>query len=209
MTPEFEVLSSPATVRLLREAAEWRLLGLLFQCPQGHWHERLEASANEVEDCDLREAARLAVSQADEGMYHTVFGPGGPAPAREISYRESLQAGGILAEIAGYYEAFAYHPREDEACDHVSVEADFLAYLRLKEAYASARGDSDQASVTAHAAKRFLEDHVAAMAESLARCLALLSIEYLEKAGKALRKRAGRGKEGRKRRGRKRRDAGC
>jgi nitrate reductase assembly molybdenum cofactor insertion protein NarJ len=192
MRPGFEYLSAPNTVKLMRQAAEWRLLALLFECPRGDWCKRIEALAKDVEDGELREAARLAVEQADEGMYHSVFGPGGPAPPREISYRESLQAGGILAEIAGYYQAFAYQASSDEPFDHVSVEADFLAYLRLKEAYASARGDWDQAGVTADAARRFREDHVAVIAAPLARCLAYSGIEYLEKAAAALRKRTGR-----------------
>jgi nitrate reductase assembly molybdenum cofactor insertion protein NarJ len=184
-------LGRPEVLRLLREAAEWRLIALLFECPHAQWHDQVEAFGREVQDPELREAAQEAPIQAEEGLYHTIFGPGGPAPPREISYRQSLQAGGVLAEILGCYEAFAYQASSDEPFDHVCVEADFVGYLRLKEAYALMREETEQAAVTAQAAKSFIEEHLAELADPLARTLAGSGIPYLEKAAKALRRRTG------------------
>jgi nitrate reductase assembly molybdenum cofactor insertion protein NarJ len=175
--------------RLLEEAAEWRLIALLFQCPKEGWHEQVTSLGREVRDPELREVAREVLDQAEEGLYHTVFGPGGPAPPREISYRESLQAGGVLAEILGCYEAFAYQASSEEPFDHVCVEADFVGYLRLKEVYALLRDEEEQAAVTAQAAKSFIAEHLAELADPLARTLADSGIPYLEKASKALRRR--------------------
>ncbi|MEK7834176.1 MAG: molecular chaperone TorD family protein, partial [Acidobacteriota bacterium] len=121
-------------------------------------------------------------------------GPGGPAPGREISYRDWAQPGYLLSELSSYYDAFAYHPDQAaivEAPDHVSVEAGFIAYLRLKEAYARLNSDDEHAAVTREAAQQFLGEHLAAMTEPLARSLEHSGVEYLALAGKALLARVG------------------
>lgn len=176
---------------LLREAAEWRLLGLLLACPQHDWQTQVAALAVEVDDAPLTAAAAAAREEATEGLYHTTFGPGGPAAPREVSHREYLVPGQSLAELSACYDAFAYRPATDEPPDHVAVEADFIAYLRLKEAYAVARGDEAQAAVTAAAARRFGEDHLSSIAEPLAKSLEASGIRYLSLAAAALLRRVG------------------
>jgi TorA maturation chaperone TorD len=168
-------------------------MALLFQRPRRGWREQVEALANEAADPELCAAAVLAVRHAGEGAYHTLFGPGGPAPPREVTYRESLQSGATLAQVSAYYDAFSYQPGAEEPPDHVSVEADFVAYLRLKEAYALARGDSEQAALTSEAAGRFIDDHLAVIAGPLAQTLASSDVEYLKRAGKALQERTQKG----------------
>lgn len=177
--------------RLLEESAEWRLTGLLFECPDAGWHEKIAALASEVTGSDLQDAAAAAPREATEGYYHSVFGPGGPASPREVSYRDLIQLGHLLSELTSYYEAFGYQPATQEPCDHVSVEAGFIAYLRLKEAYALACGDAEHAQVTSEAARRFIEDHLSAMAEPLAGALEGSGVHYLAAAGRALLRRAG------------------
>jgi nitrate reductase assembly molybdenum cofactor insertion protein NarJ len=184
-----EISGRPDVLKLLGEAAEWRLIALLFECPRSGWHGQVEALGLEVQDPELREAAKEALSHAEEGLYHTIFGPGGPAPPREMTYRQSLQAGGLLAEILARYDAFAYQPSSGESFDHVCVEADFVGYLRVKEAYARLRDEEEQAVVTSQAARAFIEDHLAELADPLALTLADSGIPYLEKAAKALRLR--------------------
>jgi len=165
--------------RLLGEAAEWRLMALLLECPGDGWREQVAALAREVADDTLRQAARAAIEEADEGLYHTIFGPGGPASPREVSYRATLLPGPFLAELAAFYEAFSYRPAIDEPPDHVAVEAGFVGYLRLKAAYAVARGDAEQAAVTAQAAGRILSEHLATIAGPLQKSLAASDIVYL------------------------------
>jgi TorA maturation chaperone TorD len=177
---------NPRQRELLEDAAGWRLIALLFECPTAGWHDQVAALAAEIADPDLRAAAAAAQSEASEGVYHSIFGPGGPAPPREVSHRRLVEFGGLLSELQAHYNAFAYQPRTLEPADHISVEAGFIAYLRLKEAYALACDDTEHAAITAEAAQRFLEDHLAALATPLAAALAGCGFRYLECAAKAL-----------------------
>lgn len=176
---------------LLCESAEWRLLGLLFECPSPQWGEQIASLAAEVSDAGLKAATEAAQREASEGLFHSIFGPGGPAPGREISYRNWTQPGYLLAELSSYYEAFAFQPAMIEAPDHVSVEAAFVAYMRFKEAYALARGDDEHASVTREAAQQFMTEHLSMMTEPLAHSLEHSGIQYLALAGKSLLARVG------------------
>jgi nitrate reductase assembly molybdenum cofactor insertion protein NarJ len=175
----------------LNEAAEWRLLGVLFECPSSGWKEQVAALAREVADPELRRAADLAVGDAAEGVFHSLLGPGGPAPPREITYRDTLQPGYLLAELTAYYQAFAYTPGTAEAPDHVSAEAGFLSYLRLKQAYALSCGDLEQAAIAQEAAERFRQERLSYVAEPLSAALDCSGEPYLELAGKALLRRVG------------------
>lgn len=180
--------------KLLREAAEWRLLSLFFECPTPDWHEQVESLAAEVTDAELKAATESARQEASEGLFHSIFGPGGPAPGREISYRDWAQPGYLLSELSSYYDAFAYQPAlaaKIEPPDHVSVETGFIAYLKLKEAYAEANADDEHAAVTREAAQQFINEHLSAMTEPLARSLEHSGVEYLALAGKALLARVG------------------
>jgi nitrate reductase assembly molybdenum cofactor insertion protein NarJ len=181
----------PAVRSLLSEAAEWRLLGMLFECPCAEWKEQVAALARDVADPELRQAAGLAVAEAAEGVFHSLLGPGGPAPPREITYRDTLQPGYLLSELTAYYQAFAYTPSAVEAPDHVSVEAGFLGYLRLKQAYALSCGDGEQAAIAQEAAERFRQERLSYIAEPLSAALACSGEPYLELAGKALLRRVG------------------
>ncbi|MHC4406273.1 MAG: molecular chaperone TorD family protein [Planctomycetota bacterium] len=177
--------------RLVGEAAEWRLLSLLFECPVGDWHEQAAALAEEIIDADLEQAARRAQQEACEGLYHAALGPGRAAAPREVSCRDAIQPGQFLAELQAFYQAFAYQPATREAPDHVSTEAGFISYLKLKEAFALSNGQDEKAAVTAEAAAHFLEEHLAAMAEPLARSLDSCGVDYLSLAAAALVRRVG------------------
>jgi len=185
------MLTDPRVHELLHDAARWRLLGRLFDCPTADWLHDVATLAGEVDDAGLRGAAEAALVTATEGQYHSVFGPGGPAPPREVSYHDTLELGSLMSELAGYYDAFGYRPATGEPPDHVAVEAGFLAYLRFKEAYALAIGDAERASTTAQAAERFRTDHLAMSAASLAAVLADSEIDYLVQASALLALRAG------------------
>lgn len=186
-----EILDDSQTRRLVAEAAAWRLIGLLFERPASGWQEELAELAAEVDDADLRAAVLAAAEEAGQGLYDTTFGPGGPASPREVTYRRATLTAGFLAELRAFYEAFAYQPRLDEPSDHVAVEAGFIGYLRLKEAFAQLRGDADQAAATRQAADRFVAEHLVNMAGPLAAALCGSGIRYLASAGAALVSRTG------------------
>jgi nitrate reductase assembly molybdenum cofactor insertion protein NarJ len=183
-------------VKLLRESAEWRLIALLLESPSRGWHEQVGRLTALVADPELKSAALAAAREATETLYHTTFGPGGPAAPREVSYQKGGLPGALLSEIAGYYDAFAYTPSLPEAPDHVAVEAGFVGYLRLKEAFALERGQAEQAQVAALAARHFLARHINRMAEPLAESLAQSGIRYLTLVSAALHTRAGSRREG-------------
>lgn len=187
------VLLNEDTKQLIREAAEWRLIGLLFECPSAQWFGEVGALAQEVDDAVLRQAAESAMTEASEGLYHSTFGPGGPAPPREASYQDTVQLGYLISEIEANYNAFAYRPACEEPADHVATEAGFVAYLRLKQAYAMSEGREDRADIAADAAARFVKEHVATIAEPLAASLAASGITYLQDASAALLRRTGPG----------------
>ena len=178
-------------LHLAKEAAEWRLISLLFQCPGLQWREQVTALMKEVDDAELQSASRHALEEAGEGLFHHTFGPGGPAPAREATYHQTVQLGYLMSELQAYYNAFAFHPSTAEAPDHVSVEAGFIAYLKMKEAYALVSQDEERAATTSESAQRFVEDHLTNLAQPLAERLEGSGIGYLALASAALLRRVG------------------
>jgi nitrate reductase assembly molybdenum cofactor insertion protein NarJ len=176
---------------LLRESARWRLLGLLFEEPSDAWRDEVPRLAAEADDETLAACACLALREADRGLYHSTFGPGGPVSPREVHHDTTLSPGGLLAELQTYYRAFGYEPTCPEAPDHIAVEAGFVAFLRLKQAYALANGLGAQAEIAAAATHRFLSEHLALMAEPLARSLSRSGIAYLAASAEALGARVG------------------
>ncbi len=181
--------------QFLVEAAEWRLISLLFDCPAGDWFEQVSRLGRQVLDKKLKRAARAAQKHASEGLFHSIFGPGGPAPGREVSYRGWVQPGYLLSELSSFYDAFSYKPTTREVPDHVAVETGFIAYLRLKQLYALECGDSENLEITADASRTFINDHLSKYAETLAKLLAASGIDYLVLAGSALFDRVGRDKD--------------
>lgn len=176
---------------LLEEAAAWRLLGLLFEYPTPAWRAQLEAllaDFDENEWCNLGEAA---LEGASEGAYHECFGPNGVVCPREAAHSDGIQLGHLLAELAAYYQAFGYRPAAGEPDDHIAVEAGFVAYLKMKQAFALVCGDGEHADIAAQAAAAFLRDHVAVAAHPLAAKLSGRAPEYLARAARLLAERAG------------------
>lgn len=179
------------TASLLREAAAWRLLGLLLECPAPGWHDQLAELAREADDPVLIAASDAARQEASEGLYHSTFGPGGPAAPREVSYRRGVLPGAALAELRSAYDAFAYRPSMDEPPDHVAVEVGFVAYVLLKAAFARTRGSDEQARLCIETGQSFIREHLARLAGRLADSLSASGIVYLAHAGEALRSRVG------------------
>lgn len=185
------IATTPQVRPLLIEATHWRMLGLLFSCPRPGWLEQLDALAAAADDSCLQQAAVAARDEAGESAYHTIFGPGGPAAAREVSYQRAAFTGRFLAELQDAYAAFAYESATGEAPDHVATQADFVGYLRLKEAFARARGHAEQAELTARMARRIIGDHLALVAQPLAQTLQAAGFRYLALASAALAQRVG------------------
>jgi len=163
---------------LIAEAAEWRLLSQLLERPRTGWYESMNTLATEVRDPALRAAVRAA-QEASEGEYLQLIGPGGAVSPREVTYRPFADPGQLLAQLAAVYAAFSFRPRTEEPADHISVEASFVGYLFLKEAFASARGDAEAAANTATARAHFVENHLAAFGVTFAHRLENASGSYI------------------------------
>lgn len=182
---------SPRAVELLEQARRWRLLGLLFERPHGTWWVEVGVLRDECPEPALLEAAREART-ALEGDYLAALGPGGLVSPREAAHRPLADPGKLLAELRAAYAAFHYSPRVsgEESPDHVAVEAAFVGFLRLKQAYAEANGDAEAASLCEQAARRFELEHLRALAGPLAERLAS-GPTHLELAARILQARVG------------------
>jgi hypothetical protein len=179
-----------ASRNALAAASEWRLLGVLLERPREGWREQIEALSRGTPSQPLRAAARVA-GDASEGAYLALLGPGGSISPREIAYRGMEDPGRILAEIAAYYEAFAFKPAAEDPIDHAALECGFIGYLHLKEAFAVSRRDEEAASVARRGAERFLEEHVRYWAGPVAKGLARAGAPHLLFAAREILRRAG------------------
>ena len=180
----------PVATQLLNEARDWRLLALLFERPREGWWAEVSDLARSCRDTELA-AAAAAAHGAAEGEYHAIFGPGRLVSPREAGHRKTADPSKLLSEIHAYYEAFHFAPSTEETIDHVAVEAGFLGWMKLKEAYARAGGDGESAEVTEAAAQRFLLRHLATMAEPIQTGLGAAGIDYLDRAAHSLVARTG------------------
>ncbi len=72
----------------------------------------------------------------------------------------------MLAELQAFYRAFAYQPVTEEPPDHVAVQAGFVGYLKLKQAFARACAERDAADVVRWAAERFQLPRLLAITEA-------------------------------------------
>jgi nitrate reductase assembly molybdenum cofactor insertion protein NarJ len=151
---------------LLALAASWRLASLLLERPRPEWKIEIARLAAEVSDPRLAPCAADA-AQATEESYHRLFGPAGAVSPREVSYCGFEDPGRLIAELSAFYHAFSFSPRREESIDHVSVEAGFVGYLFLKEAYARMQNDAAAATIAKDARERFYSEHLARLARGM------------------------------------------
>jgi nitrate reductase assembly molybdenum cofactor insertion protein NarJ len=151
---------------LVAQAAAWPLAALLLERPRPGWRQELQKLSSEVSDPELAACASHA-DQGSEEKYHRLFGPGAAVSPREVSYSGFEDPGRLMAELNAFYHAFAFEPRHEEPADHLSVEAGFIAYLFLKQAYAQVRGDVEAAAVALRARDQFMEGHLGRCAQGM------------------------------------------
>jgi putative dimethyl sulfoxide reductase chaperone len=101
-----------------------------------------------------------------ESTYRMLFGhtARGAVTPYETEYgNEALfQQPQELGDLMGFYHAFGLIVKasEHERADHISCECEFLAFLAMKEAYASEHRDTAMLEETIKAEKLFLRDHL-------------------------------------------------
>lgn len=88
-----------------------------------------------------------------------------PVSPYETSYTPDPGCGRAqtLADLGAFYAAFGFRvsAARPELPDHISGEAEFVAALLAKEAYALAHGWDDHAQVTREAREKFVREHLA------------------------------------------------
>lgn len=132
-------------------------LGLLAQ-----WE--LPADCDDAVAACLRaviEAGRSLHVDALQRAYIALFDPvAGPFPYEaEFKKLADFQKAQLLADIMGFYRAFGVEPRLDRA-DHIAAELEFMHYLLLKEHFALAAGQAENAAVCREAGEKFLVEHL-------------------------------------------------
>lgn len=158
------------TLAWLQAAAAWRFFSLCLRLPARPVRAALAAMARELPKHLSQLATELAAVPIEdsEAEFHRVLGAGG-IPACESSYDDNALAGRgpLLADIRGFYEAFAYRPQElpAEVPDHIAVELDFLSYLAVKIAFALHEGKAEESRIAREAYEHFLDEHVRAWVE--------------------------------------------
>jgi TorA maturation chaperone TorD len=159
------VASESEVFTWLQRASAWRYFSLYFRLPTEQTEAELADLAREApaELHELAEIRRQCTRAEWEQEFHRVLGAGG-IPACASSYDDNALAGRgpMLADIAGFYQAFAYRPEPPpaEVPDHIAVELDFLAFLAVKIAFALHESQEERALVARQASEKFLAEHV-------------------------------------------------
>ncbi len=179
-----------SSTQLVRSAAEWRLLGLLFERKRPDTLSEIRSLSEEIADALLGKAADR-IDDVTSAQYIDALGPGGLVPAREVAYRGREDPGQIIADVSGFYDAFAFKPTVEDPPDHVAVECGFVGYLFLKQAYAVSAGDQERTQLTCGARERFVDAHLQHFARPLAERLVAIQHPVLSRAALALQDRVG------------------
>lgn len=110
-------------------------------------------------------------------------------PIYEVEYDENraVSQGAILADIAGFYRAFALELAVNERPDHLALELEFMSFLAYKEALALQNNLQEQAALCRDAQKKFLEAHVGRWAHVFAtKLLGETQVEFYAELATAL-----------------------
>jgi TorA maturation chaperone TorD len=169
MSPEV-----PVTVAL-RRSALYRLLAMAFAYPTAARLAEVAAASpagadqTPTELSTLQRSLAQAAGEADPvglaGEHVTLFQRQVHCPPHEGAYGPPQLAGKapLLADIGGFYRAFALEPAEDqpEVEDHVCTELEFMSALAFKEAWAIAESHAEGLEITHQAQCAFLDQHLA------------------------------------------------
>lgn len=160
---------------LLQRAARLRALALLLLPPNAEGAGELARLCEGVPD-GAGDALRSLASEygpAHEGVYHALLGASGALRDAESDYEVNALGGKgpLLADVAGFYQAFRYDHESlgPISMDHVSAELDYLAWLAFREAYARYEGNAEGAAVCHDAAEAFGKAHLGVWARSFAK----------------------------------------
>ena len=152
------------TPSTLSDPTRWENWPSVLEKADGQTREPLESVRNSVMALadDSNEPHRELQERYDVLFGHAVRGA---CPAYEMEYgrNEIIRQASDLADLAGFYRAFGLEIAGDKngRPDHIAAECEFMSALCLKEAYAHAQGDKENADICLDAERTFLRDHLA------------------------------------------------
>jgi DMSO reductase family type II enzyme chaperone len=166
----------------LHRSAVYRLLAAAFAYPTAPRLESLAtgaraAAAESPPELQaglgrLADAAREADVAALAAQHVALFERQVRCSPYEGAYGPPQMAGkaALLADVAGFYRAFALQPADGqpEIEDHVCAELEFMSVLAFKEAWATAERHDAGLEVTRDAQRAFLRDHLGRWAPAFA-----------------------------------------
>lgn len=172
-----EALSRASVYRLLGAAFAYpgpdRLpaIGALARVAAGSARPDFAGTLDHLARCaDEVDAATLA----EEHVF--LFDRGARCPPYEGAWGDGPHPAGkaaLLADIAGFYEAFGMNPAGPQADmeDHIAAECEFLSALLVKTAWAEAHGETERRDVARRAMAAFMADHLGRWAGAFAAAL--------------------------------------
>lgn len=91
---------------------------------------------------------------------HTLSKKTAPYELEHLQTKEVYHLTQELADINGFYRAFGLEIDTKERADHIAVQAEFLAYLIMKEIHASNMTDGEEnMTISREAQRHFWRDH--------------------------------------------------
>ncbi len=119
---------------------------------------------------------------------HTLSKKTSPYELEHLQNQEIFYKTQSLADISGFYKAFGLQIRANERADFISIEAEFLSYLIVKELLARQKELGDEKiDVTRNAQRDFFKDHFAGWASKLAKnVIEQARISFYQQAGRYL-----------------------
>ncbi len=119
---------------------------------------------------------------------HTLSKKTSPYELEHLQNQEIFYKTQSLADISGFYKAFGLQVGVKERVDFISVEAEFLSYLIVKELLARQKNlDAEKIEVTRNAQRDFFKDHFAGWTAKFAKnVIAQANISFYHNAGKYL-----------------------
>lgn len=161
-------------------ALEFALAATVSSYPAASFHHRLRAVL------DVKPAAwaqplldgsatkeGLAALQASFLAHFEVGSTRLPLHETEYGRTGGLSKGNDLADLAGFYRAYALElsteEGDHEVHDHLSVELEFYTSLLARHALVTQAGDAEGIEVVLETRKAFLRDHLGRLAQALAR----------------------------------------
>lgn len=171
--------------RLLATADIYRVISIAFSYPERERLEDLSFLVDEMAEgldylpFDIRaefnafRGSLQGISREEiESEYTELFLTRMLCPPYESRYvKEGFNKSEVLADIAGFYNAFGFTLAGPDMADHIAAETEFLSLLSLKETMGIEEGLKEMVDVCSTAKKRFLEAHPGRWVESFCKNL--------------------------------------